>query len=228
MSRTEWLTDNVINAMQVLLREANPAVNGLQDTVLGETLAFEVMRGEFVQVLHSGGNHWITVTNIGCPESSVKVYDSMYTQLPTQTKEQICTLLCSPQPTIDVVYASAQTQGSSFDCGGFALAYASTLCSGQSPEDLLFARECLRPHVLQCLENEVATPFPSRTLQRRKKIRRVSAINIFCKCRTQEGGRMGECSGCGEWYHEECVSFPDSVWINTDYNWLCDDCKPKS
>ena len=66
---------------------------GLQSMLLCYTLAFEVMREEFVQVLHSGGNHWLTVSTIGCPPFyTVKVYDSLYSDLPTQMKEQICAL----------------------------------------------------------------------------------------------------------------------------------------
>ena len=65
---------------------------GLQSTLLSHTLAFDVMREEFVQVLHSGGSHWLTVSTIGGPPSTVKVYDSLYSELPTQTKEQNCAL----------------------------------------------------------------------------------------------------------------------------------------
>ena len=81
----------------------------LRCDMAGSTLAFVVMSGEFVQVLQDiiGSQ---PVTNIGCPQSYVEVYDSTYTQLPTQPKEQISTLLCLEPPTIDVVYACAQTE----------------------------------------------------------------------------------------------------------------------
>ncbi len=81
----------------------------------------------------------------------------MYAELPTQTKEQICTLLCTEQATIDVQYANVQTHNNSSDYGGFALAFASTLCAGQSPENLQFIGSRLRQHILKCLEDEVAT-----------------------------------------------------------------------
>ena len=87
-SSSEWLTDNIINATQELLQRKYPVL-GLQSTLLCYTLAFEVMREQFVQVLHSGGNHWLAVSTIGCPPSTVKVYDSLYSELPTQMKEQI-------------------------------------------------------------------------------------------------------------------------------------------
>lgn len=48
-----WLTDNVINAAQQLVKMAqkHPHVNGLQDAALAYTLGFEVIQEEFVQVL---------------------------------------------------------------------------------------------------------------------------------------------------------------------------------
>ena len=43
-----------------------------------------MMREEFVQVLHvhSGGSHWLAVSTIVCPPSTVK---DMTAELPTQT-----------------------------------------------------------------------------------------------------------------------------------------------
>ena len=54
-----WLTDA---AGQKLLKQAHPRMGGLQPTILGLSLAFEVQISEFVQVLHIGGNHWLTVS----------------------------------------------------------------------------------------------------------------------------------------------------------------------
>ena len=80
-----------------------------------------------MQVLHSGGSHWLAVSTIGSPPSTVKVCDSLYSELPTQTKEQICTLLASPEPVIDLIYVAMQKQQNGCDCGLFVLAYA-TAC----------------------------------------------------------------------------------------------------
>ena len=66
------------------------------------------MKEEFVQVLHSGSSHWLAVSTIGCPLSTAKVYDSLYSELPTQTKEQICALLASPEPVINLNYVAVQ------------------------------------------------------------------------------------------------------------------------
>ena len=91
----KWLTDNVINAAQTLLKRAYPNIGGLQDTALAEILAFDVQR-EFIQVLNLSGCHWITVSNIGCKSGFVNVYDSCYVSLRTKEQLQQC---CSVKTT---------------------------------------------------------------------------------------------------------------------------------
>ena len=34
-----------------------------------------------MQVLHSGGDHWLTVSTIGCAYSAVKVHDNLLTHM---------------------------------------------------------------------------------------------------------------------------------------------------
>ena len=61
----DWLADDVISASQLLLKKAYPMIQGLQSPILGETLNFNVCRGNFVQTLNVGRNHWITVSSKG-------------------------------------------------------------------------------------------------------------------------------------------------------------------
>ena len=53
----EWLNDTIVNASQRLIAKSFSLCNGLQDTNLGQTLAFEIQRFPFVQVLHTGYGH---------------------------------------------------------------------------------------------------------------------------------------------------------------------------
>ncbi len=57
LSSTEWITDGIVNAAQHLMREVNPVILGLQDVALGLTMSFEIQRGKFVQILHTGHGH---------------------------------------------------------------------------------------------------------------------------------------------------------------------------
>ena len=56
-SKTTWMSENILNAGQLSLK-SKYGTSGLQHTGLGDTLNFEE---EFVQVLHSGGNHWLVI-----------------------------------------------------------------------------------------------------------------------------------------------------------------------
>ena len=102
----EWLMDRLINASQRLIKECYPHVCGLQDVSLGHTLAFDVPVGEFVQVLHTGRGHWVTISTIACDNGEVDVFDSMTPALTDSLKNQIAALLCTKQKAITVRYVT--------------------------------------------------------------------------------------------------------------------------
>lgn len=222
-SKTKWISENVINAGQLLL-QSKYGTSGLQHTGLGDTLNFEAMEEEFVQVLHSGGNHWLLITTMGCPPGIVKIYDSMVNKLPFQTKEQICALLVTKEPQIEVLHIDVQQQKNSNDCGLFALAFATALCSGQEPRELHFDAGAMREHLLQCINADNMEPFPCVSMLKKKRKCRKDIIEVFCICRTQEGGRMAACVSCGEWFHEDCVPLPKAVWKEPNFKWSCASC----
>ena len=88
------MTDKLINACQKMLQLSHHEMGGLEDTVLAETLSFNIQKGEFVQVFNILGNHWLTVSTVRCQPGSVNIYDSIHsTSVPTRTKEQISTIM---------------------------------------------------------------------------------------------------------------------------------------
>ena len=106
----EWLNDSHIHVVQQLI-QLDPDlqhIRGLQDPIFGQSLRFDVVREEMVQILHSGGNHWITVSTIASTSSTVRVYDSLRTDLPLDTKKQIVAILHSPEEEIMLEYANVQ------------------------------------------------------------------------------------------------------------------------
>ena len=79
MNPSAWLNDRIIDAAQALLRKLFQ-LPGLQITCLGMTMAFEVQCQPFVQILHDGHGHWLTISSIGGKQGNtdISVYDSMY------------------------------------------------------------------------------------------------------------------------------------------------------
>ena len=97
-----WLSDKLINAGQVLIRRHSSQVLGFQDVALGHTLGFDVYKGEFVQVLHTGRGHWVTVSTIGCGTAEMDVFDSMCPGVTDDLQKQIAALLCTKEDVITV------------------------------------------------------------------------------------------------------------------------------
>ena len=84
-------------------------VGGFQDPVLGQNFSFKASEGEIVQVLHSGGNHWLTVSTVGVKATNViRIYDSLGTSLPSQTRRQIANLMKTMENSITIEYANVQ------------------------------------------------------------------------------------------------------------------------
>ena len=77
-SPTGWLENTVIQQAHVLLKKVNPSIQGLQRTSLGVFCNFDQVDGDFIQILHTGGNHWVCVSSIGCEDGVVNLYDSLF------------------------------------------------------------------------------------------------------------------------------------------------------
>ena len=92
----EWLNDKLITAFLKLLKQQLPHLSGLQDVSLGQTLSFEIEFTEFVQVLHTGSGHWVTVSTIGCAPGEVDIFDSLPPAPTCDLKWQIAALLATP------------------------------------------------------------------------------------------------------------------------------------
>ena len=60
LSPVAWLNDNNVTAAQILLK-SQTSCGGLQQPTLGQSLGFDIMQEEFVQVLHDGHSHWLTL-----------------------------------------------------------------------------------------------------------------------------------------------------------------------
>ena len=69
LSPTAWLTDDIINVAQKLLKAQSPALSGFQNVGCGLTMNFSVETEEFVQIIHTGEGHWVTISTIGTSTS---------------------------------------------------------------------------------------------------------------------------------------------------------------
>ena len=168
-STNEWLDDSIITVTQSILKQQFPHVNGLQPTILGESLSMEPQPNGFVQIVCVRGNHWICLSTIGCQPSTMNVYDSLHGRLDLLTKKIVADLVQSKENEIEILYADVQRQSGASDCGLFALAFATSVCYGDYPAASSYTQSEMREHLLSCIKKGQIVRFPQRTKRRLKK-----------------------------------------------------------
>ena len=108
MLEGKWLSDKHIHAAHLLIRR-DCDFGGLQSPLHGQDLSFKQEEGDILQILHSAGNHWLTVSNVGTEATNVvRVYDSLGTPLPLHTKKQIAAMLKTKERSIKMEFANVQ------------------------------------------------------------------------------------------------------------------------
>jgi hypothetical protein len=90
LKQNHWLNDEHIDHAQWLLTQTFPHSNGLYSVLAFQGRKPKVERGleDFVQIINVGGNHWVSITNIGCKENAIKVYDSLFLELCEKEQEK--------------------------------------------------------------------------------------------------------------------------------------------
>ncbi|XP_066270230.1 uncharacterized protein [Branchiostoma lanceolatum] len=155
-----WLTGDIVHCSQVLVRQVNPGVEGLQRPSLGPARNFDVVSSECIQILHTGQGHWVCVSTIDCLPGRVKLYDSLYHDaVSKEVKEQTNDLIGGNLVSLDYVPVQQQSNGS--DCGVFSIAFAVCLVYATDPSTVTFDIPRMRPHLLKCLKEGSISMFPT-------------------------------------------------------------------
>jgi len=183
----DWLTDTIIDAAQKVLAaqfKAQFGEAGFQCVGLGSTFAFEVESDKFVQILHNGHNHWLTISSVGTTPGQILVYNSMYPSAGQATKQQIACLMRVSEPNLTLTFTDVQMQAGGSDCGAFALAFATAICYSHSPGKFHFDQQRMRAHLIECLEKKQFTMFPIRKAHRqgRSNLVRLFRFTAFAVC----------------------------------------------
>ena len=106
--------------------------NLLKSPVVGQSLSFPATQPPFVQMLHVGNNHWLTV--VAVDKTTVKVFDSMFRCVGTCVSMQTALMSQSNEEHISFRIENAQSQEGGVDCGLFAIAFTTEFCFGNNPE----------------------------------------------------------------------------------------------
>lgn len=112
---------------------------------------FSIVSTEFVQILHTGRDHWVCISTIGCSPGIVKLFDSLFHDIISQeVEDQAQSLLADSFK--ELVYAPVQQQTNAGDCGLFAIAFAASLVFGYDPQDISFDTTRMRAHLVAYFE----------------------------------------------------------------------------
>ena len=218
----QWLSDESINLAQSILFKNFPLISGFEDTTLGPLNMLSVQTGEFVQVLHEN-NHWVTVSSpTESATSVVYLYDSLQKEsLNKNLVKQIARLRKSEDAGLCTISKAVQQQRNRYDCGIFAIAFATDIAHNHKPEQRTYNESVMRKHLLAQLENETMTPFPqqAKRVKRGKEVTHHFPLNSKCPVppfeddpKEGKGFFMAFCSVSGEWYHKRCENIPVAIF----------------
>ncbi|KAL5515867.1 hypothetical protein EMCRGX_G001108 [Ephydatia muelleri] len=176
-----WLSDEIVDAGQKLLKSMYPHIQGLQEVALGMVLSYSIAKSEFIQIMNTGKHHWVTVSNINCNDEEIHVYDCASGSPTSSLLNQIASIVCTPKDIIKLTYVDVQMQQGCDDCGLLAIAFATSLARGEQPGSFFYQQKAMRKHLVDCLEKQNITAFPIQKIRRHgSKVRHSANIPIHC------------------------------------------------
>jgi hypothetical protein len=210
-SPSGWLRDTVITASQLLLLQDFPNFAGFQPPTLQEVMGFKAHSSAFVQIVNVDRIHWCVVSNIGCPDGTVNVYDTLCQSLRPSLKPVIASLAFTKSAQLTIQMMDVQKQGNGSDCGVLAIAIAYDLCAGHNPCQVQY--NAVRPHLMACLEDARFSRFPVTSRRRTGGATTSEVIDLFCTCRMpkEKDVEMAPCDTCGQWFHKHCADI--GIWV---------------
>ncbi|XP_069140966.1 LOW QUALITY PROTEIN: protein mono-ADP-ribosyltransferase PARP14-like [Argopecten irradians] len=215
------LEDTEIDKAMRIIKKQCPYIGGLQDASVVALASVQNIsdkfQGDFIQICHTGHNHWVTITNLQCQRSKghVKVYDSFYRN-PTSRLILDLTSLIKPKPlSFTLELPMYQKQNFKGDCGLFAIAAMVSLANGNDPSDIVWNCSKMRGHLVECISLDKFTEFP---VSRDNKDaipdenfleQKVFHIYLCVSCRQAllKRDTQVKCGHCGERCHDrkDCV-----------------------
>ena len=245
----EKLSDESINLVQNILFDSFPAFQGFQDTVLAKKNGFRVIPSgvPYIQILHSHEcDHWLCMAFTGerhvlydslrsCSSSTnkkFKNYREYLISVPLDIQQQVAEY-CKSDDDIQIDVAKVHQQTNGTDCGVFAIAFATHLAHGMDPSGVVFDVPEMRGHLIQCLEKNRMTIFPTAHARRGKfcSVEHLT-LNTHCICNGIYHPEIAMvcCGTCEKWFHINCViknkkQRSHILDARNDESWYCNGCE---
>ncbi|XP_078610884.1 polycystin-1-like protein 2 [Branchiostoma floridae x Branchiostoma japonicum] len=219
----EMLTDDHIQAAQMLLRRQYPTLQGIEAPAVGHCEdGFAKMTGKGLQIHHNSSQHWVLSC---CADGQVRLYDSlgvaMTPSLQIQLYQSYAAFADQKRNVLTVILPDVQRQENIFDCGLFAIAWAVDIAEGQDVSRVVYDVRKMRSHLETCFKLGKLTPFPRLISHRKVGPTKAQQILLICHCEQGERlGRMQTCEACRRIFHVNCLPVSPS----RNDTWTCVNC----
>ncbi len=233
MKSHEWINDKIVHAAQSILKK-QCGLQGWQNTLLGQFHGFKPISVPFVQILHVLKSHWVTISNalFGCEDKTyfrdcIKIYDSLLSKHVTlEMQKNVFSIMQPKVKIVNVDVMNVMKQPNSYDCGVFAIAFATEIAHGYNPIWAQFDVGQMRNHLLDCLEKGCLSRFPVVKIRRiplGSRVKHFIPVKVYCVCRNIDNKKqpMIECDLCKEWFHFSCLNISSSSEALKVDKWKC-------
>ena len=171
----------------------------------------------------------IDIPNDSQRSDSVMIYDSgTPARISLAVKHAVCSIMRPRADTLHFDLVNVHPQPNGWDCGLFAIAFATELVHGYDPSLCHFDTGAMRQHLLCCLEKGYLSHFPCQKKRRIPlggKVKKSVEEHIYCTCRqiNDKTRSMIACDNCNKWFHKDCLNL-DVNKSYRDIKWICSSC----
>lgn len=233
-SNDSWLTDDEIDHTQGLLLQKFPQMPGLQNRMLfGPLHAPRVAAPAkgFVQILNLNNSHWLCASTVGCEAGIINIYDSLYEGIYSKKLlNELARMLHTSHSEMQINWQDCCKQTGHSDCGLYALAFATAICHGDNPSNIIFSQKMLRGHLAECIRKGKITMFPTSGYRVPNQPKCILRVPLVCHCRmpSDSGLELAYCTGCKKWIHSICDDGPSPAQKTHKVKFLCKKCLVQS
>jgi len=191
----DWIEGKLINAAFFNLKNAlELEFRNIRLFQIKWGLQTQDIAAKYVKIFHINGIHWLTASNIDAPVNTVRLYDSAVPATRSYSHNILNDIFLFSNENDSSAYTTFQImnveqQPNNFDCGVFALAFATSLTYNQDPTRLSYNN--LRSHLYSCLYTAgpnnfpcVDTPRQLTVLREIKKVKSCCVGYFSCSCNT--------------------------------------------
>ena len=214
LSSNQWLSDETIYLAQVLLHKKLPLTNRFENATPGNSKQFSVQKNNFIQIIHDN-NHWVIIYSDSAAEKFIIYLCDLLqkSELSKNLSRLVCCIRHSSESEIKIISKPMQQQLNGFDCGVYAIAYATDLAFDRDPPSLSYNRQEMRKHRLGCLQRDDLEPFPNSSKRAKRGKSITHRVQLYCHFRmpffnadpdVDKGLFTATCAACNEWFHKKC------------------------